>query len=741
MNLPDNTLLQGGKYRIIRFISSGGFGCTYEAELVLLHKRVAIKEFFVKDFCNRDENTSYITVATQSKVRLIERLKKKFIEEASALFSMQHPNIVRVTDVFEENGTAYYVMDYIDGQSLQDIVKERGVLDESQAVGYIKQVAEALKYVHSLNRLHLDVKPGNIMIDENDQAILIDFGASKQYDEVEGENTSTLLGKTPGYAPLEQIGNEVAKFLPATDIYALGATLYKLVTGITPVSATQLASGEKLKPVSTTVSASTRKAISTAMKINKSKRPQSIDAFLSLFDAEKPETIIPEEKKEETKPTVDESSEETVLEHKEEVRTENECFNYSQPIEKKNYAEQVAETPKKSKSKKIWLGICLIGAVLALICFLNPSQTPEQIFIEANEYYEKKDYKKAFDLYLEAATEGYAPAQTQLGYMYGVGEGVAQDYKKAFEWTTKAAEQGNVDAQCNLGYMYYNGQGVSQDYTKAFEWYAKAAKQGDTGAQEFLKKKNEVEKIVDLGLSVKWSNCNLGILEDNIFGTGFSFKEINSNDLIEKDFGENWRLPTKEEFEELLNKCSWEWENNGYKITGPNGNNMFLPATGYYYDGKLDLRNKICGYWTSTFCSYGGLYACSIDSDGYYQFNSYRDGGFCYFVRPVYSTLEKNSKTNLISDNEIYEEVNIDEVDELPEFPGGESELKRFLTNNIKYPSLAQENGIQGCVIVGFVIDINGSIINPKIVQSVDSDLDQEALRVIKMMPKWKPRN
>ena len=172
----------------------------------------------VKDFCNRDENTCHITVATQSKVKLIERLKEKFIEEASALFSMQHPNIVRVTDVFEENGTAYYVMDYIDGKSLQDIVKEKGALNEDSAIHYISQIADALKYVHSLNRLHLDVKPGNIMIDKNDQAILIDFGASKQYDEVEGENTSTLLGKTPGYAPLEQIGNKdcLSSSLPQT---------------------------------------------------------------------------------------------------------------------------------------------------------------------------------------------------------------------------------------------------------------------------------------------------------------------------------------------------------------------------------------------------------------------------------------------------------------------------------------------------------------------------------------------
>ena len=479
MNLPDNTFLQGGKYRIIRFISSGGFGCTYEAELVLLHKRVAIKEFFVKDFCNRDENTSHVTVATQSKVKLIERLKQKFIEEASALFSMQHPNIVRVTDVFEENGTAYYVMDYIDGKSLQEIVKEKGALDESQAVGYIKQVAEALKYVHGLNRLHLDVKPGNIMIDENNQAILIDFGASKQYDEIDGENTSTLLGKTPGYAPLEQIGNEVAKFLPATDIYALGATLYKLVKGVNPISATQLASGENLEPVPSSISTTTRNAIAAAMEINKNKRPQNIDVFISLLDAGKVEEIVPEVKKEKEKTVVDEFSEETILEHKEEIQAENVYQSCSQPVGKKRYAEQVIEPPKKFKSKKIWLGI----AVLALIYFLIPSQTPEQIFTEANEYYEKKDYKKAFDLYLESADQGYAPAQCNLGYMYDIGQGVSQDYAKAAEWYTKSAEQGYAPAQCNLGNMYYNGKGVTQDYAKAAEWYTKAAEQGYAPAQ------------------------------------------------------------------------------------------------------------------------------------------------------------------------------------------------------------------------------------------------------------------
>ena len=292
MHLPNNTLLQGGKYKIVRFISSGGFGCTYEAEHILLKKRVAIKEFFVKDFCNRDETTSQISVGITSKTALVNKLKSKFIAEAQSLCSLEHPNIVHVFDVFEENGTAYYVMDYIDGPSLNDMVKKNGPMSEQKAVGYIMQVADALKYVHSQNRLHLDIKPGNIMVDENDKAILIDFGASKQYDEEGGENTSTLLGKTPGYAPLEQMGNDVVKFLPSTDIYALGATLYKLLTGNTPPSASLLASGEKLGAMPSSISEGTRNAIIQSMQTNKMKRPQSIDEFLSIFNANGDDSTI-----------------------------------------------------------------------------------------------------------------------------------------------------------------------------------------------------------------------------------------------------------------------------------------------------------------------------------------------------------------------------------------------------------------------------------------------------------------
>ena len=284
MHLPIGTLLQGGKYKILRYISSGGFGCTYEAKYEEMDSIVAIKEFFVKDFCNRD-NSGAISVATQNKVELVGRLKKKFIEEAQALFKMHHHNIVRVTDKFEENNTAYYVMDYIDGKPLSALIDEKGRLGEEEALGYIRQTASALEFVHKHNRLHLDVKPQNIMIDREGKAVLIDFGVSKQYDEVNGENTSTLLGYTPGYAPIEQSGSGVTEFTPATDIYSLGATLYKALTGATPVPAHQRASSKKLKELHfpENVACSTVSAVEHSMQLYVENRPQSIAEFLELL--------------------------------------------------------------------------------------------------------------------------------------------------------------------------------------------------------------------------------------------------------------------------------------------------------------------------------------------------------------------------------------------------------------------------------------------------------------------------
>lgn len=283
LGLQEGTLLQQGKYKIVRFINNGGFGCTYEALHVELG-RVAIKEFFPRQFCIRDSATMSLVVSNEASEPLVKKLKGKFFDEARALFRMNNNGIVRVIDVFEENQTAYYAMEFIDGCSLAEIMKDEGPLKEPRALKYIRQVCKALQYVHSRHRLHLDIKPANIMINGSDDAVLVDFGSSRQYEEEGGKDTSMMMPASVGYAPPEQMSNSVVKFEVTADIYSVGATLYKLLTGVTPPASNLLASGTGLEPLPNSVSKATRKAVEAAMEIKKDKRPQTVEEFIKILD-------------------------------------------------------------------------------------------------------------------------------------------------------------------------------------------------------------------------------------------------------------------------------------------------------------------------------------------------------------------------------------------------------------------------------------------------------------------------
>ena len=236
--LQQGSTLQGGRYRIERVLGQGGFGITYLAVQSGLERKVAIKEFFMKELCNRDGSTSHVTLGTEGSRETVARFREKFLKEARNIARLNHPHIVRIHDIFEENGTAYYVMEYAEGGSLADLLKRKGCLSEPDATRYIFQVAEALAYIHAENMNHLDVKPANILLNGRNEAILIDFGLSKQYDALTGGQTSTTpVGTSEGYAPMEQYKQGgVSEFSPETDIYALGATFFKLLTGKTPPS-------------------------------------------------------------------------------------------------------------------------------------------------------------------------------------------------------------------------------------------------------------------------------------------------------------------------------------------------------------------------------------------------------------------------------------------------------------------------------------------------------------------------
>ena len=276
--LKQGTSLQGGKYIIKRVLGQGGFGITYLAEQVSLGREVAIKEFFMKDGCMRDGQTGRVLVPPTGSALQVEQYRKKFLKEARMIASFRHPHIVNVIDVFEENGTAYYVMPYMEYGSLKSIVERNGRLPEADALHYIGQIADALRYMHKEKRsCHYDVKPDNIMVDYSRNAVLIDFGISKNYDADGNETSTTPIGLSEGYAPIEQYQG-ISGFSPASDVYALGATLYYLLVGQTPPSAVDRVQGKELM-LPKDISKQTRLLIEQSMVLQQSQRPTDIHIF------------------------------------------------------------------------------------------------------------------------------------------------------------------------------------------------------------------------------------------------------------------------------------------------------------------------------------------------------------------------------------------------------------------------------------------------------------------------------
>ena len=233
--LKVGTILHG-TYRIDSYLSSGGFGNTYVATNIEFEERVAIKEFFMKGVTQRDENKTTVSVSNAENHNSFLEQKEKFKKEARRLRKLNNEYIVSVHDLFEENGTAYYVMDYVDGENLAERLKRTGKpMTEQEVREILPQILDALKSVHDAGIWHLDMKPANIMLTKEGRVKLIDFGASKQLNAQKGgATTSTAISYTNGYAPREQMEQNYDKFGPWTDIYALGATLYALLTNRRP---------------------------------------------------------------------------------------------------------------------------------------------------------------------------------------------------------------------------------------------------------------------------------------------------------------------------------------------------------------------------------------------------------------------------------------------------------------------------------------------------------------------------
>lgn len=295
--LPEGIILHGEAYdyKITSVLGQGSFGITYRAKVEMRgalgtldsNMYVAIKEFFMKEVNGRD-NTS-VTSGSTSRDGLFEYYREKFEREARNLSTLQHKNIVRVLESFQANGTVYYAMEYISGQSLDSVIIKapHHCLDAATALGYTQQLGSALSFMHGKGMLHLDVKPANAMVKDDGTVVLIDFGLSKQYAANGEPESSTKVGAgTPGYAPLEQASYREGKGFPTMmDVYALGGTLYKMLTGQRPPEASEILNdgfpiGEmKQHGVPPQVAACVRKAMAPLKK----DRYKTIDQLLNAL--------------------------------------------------------------------------------------------------------------------------------------------------------------------------------------------------------------------------------------------------------------------------------------------------------------------------------------------------------------------------------------------------------------------------------------------------------------------------
>lgn len=315
--LPVGTVLQD-RYRIDQQLASGGFGKTYAVTNIRFNEKWAMKEFFMKDISERDGDTKTVTVVTTSKSQF-ESQREKFNKEARRLRRLHHPGIVHVEDLFDENGTSYYVMDYIGGGSLAEVIKRHGPFTEQRVRQLLPYLLDALEHVHDQKIWHLDLKPGNILLKDDGTPVLIDFGASKQMGLAGVHSTSTGMTFTKGYAPSEQVDQNFDRIGPWTDLYALGATLYNLLTGHTPPLGSEIQEDEnaafKFTPG---ISDQMRALILWMMNPNRRKRPQSVDqvrGFLKL-EASSEEVQNPADNDEEGTQLPDSPVEGPKVEHK-----------------------------------------------------------------------------------------------------------------------------------------------------------------------------------------------------------------------------------------------------------------------------------------------------------------------------------------------------------------------------------------------------------------------------------------
>jgi O-acetyl-ADP-ribose deacetylase (regulator of RNase III) len=278
------------KYKIEKILGYGGFGITYLATDTEEQKNVAIKEYMPNEIATRTRDSTIEATTDNHKEQFGWGLDR-FVEEAQILYKFNHPGIINILDITAQNNTAYIIMPYETGDSLQTLLSPKKTLVEKEIINIIRPIMEGLKIVHEHGFIHRDIKPANIYIRNDNTSVLLDFGSARQ---AMGEMTKTLTSLiSPGYAPYEQYHSKSDEQGPWTDIYAIAATMYRCIAGISPKDALdrsrEIINGDKESFVTANelgkgnYSDDFLNAIDAGLLFNYRERPQTTEEWSKMF--------------------------------------------------------------------------------------------------------------------------------------------------------------------------------------------------------------------------------------------------------------------------------------------------------------------------------------------------------------------------------------------------------------------------------------------------------------------------
>jgi len=506
-------------FEIIRVLGEGGFGITYLARDRELGHEVVIKEYFPNEFAMRTADTT-ITAKRTATAHFSKGLQR-FKEEAQTLARFNHPSIVKILSYFEANDTAYFVMEYEEGIDLSHYLRQvNRPLTQEEILGIVIPILEGLKEVHRYNFLHRDIKPGNILLRSNNAPVLIDFGASKQTVTDVSKSVTSML--TEGYAPLEQYSTDIRQQGPFTDIYAIAAVMYKMITQEVPPSA-QTRSYQLLqdghdpyKPLKSMGLAgydhNFLNAIDRALSIKAKYRPQNVQDFQADIVGQ---LTMPEpERTEENISAVEPKTKNTVLKIAASLvlvlllgggavyymnqQNENSGGDESDGLnfvpEQSTHVSRDKEAACNQGEMKacVNLGVAYLKgngkpkdaakatALFEKACTGNFARGCFDLgVVYSGEGSAKKDYFKAFESFKKACALGDPRGCVSTGLMYEKGEGVRQSDRRAVAYYAKACQGGDTEGCSYLGNMYENGKGVAQDMNKALSFYQKSCASDD----------------------------------------------------------------------------------------------------------------------------------------------------------------------------------------------------------------------------------------------------------------------